>query len=172
MSDNRFGNISRPTVFTKYDVAFFIYDKGSVRWTNLLEEFVESESEQHISRQRLSDYLKELCDEGLVNKTIDKKALMLRQIWKVYPIYEVPKSRKKRIEEIRNKKEIYEFVDSASPEKVEKIYEEFRRLKETEDEEIRNKKEIYEFLNSANPDNIEKLRKEIRNLKETEEKSS
>ena len=169
MSSTRFVSKSRPIAVTKYDVAFFIYDKGSVRWSHLLEEFVETESEQHISRQRLSDYLKELCDEGLVNKTIDKKALMLRQIWKVYPIYEVPKSRKKRIEEIRNKKEIYEFVDSASPEKIGKMYEEFRRLKETEDEEIRNKKEIYEFINSASPENIEKLRKEIRSLKETKE---
>ena len=134
MFDNRFSSKSRPIAVTKYDIAFFINDKGSVRWSNLLEEFVEKESEQHISRQRLSNYLKELCDEGLVNKTIDKKALMLKQIWKVYPIYEVPKSRKKRIEEIRNKKEIFEFVDSASPEKIEKIQEEIRRLKETEEE--------------------------------------
>ena len=169
MSESRPNLELRPKTVTKYDIAFFIYDKGSVRWTNLLEEFVEIESEQHISRQRLSDYLKELCDEGLVSKTIDKKALMLRQIWKVYPIYEVPKNRKKRIEEIRNKKEIYEFVDSASPEKIGKMYEEFRRLKETEDEEIRNKKEIYEFIDSASPENIEKLRKEIRSLKETKE---
>jgi len=134
MSDNRFSSKSRPIAVTKYDIAFFIHDKGSVRWSHLLEEFVEKESEQHISRQRLSDYLKELCDEGLVNKTIDKKAFMLKQIWKVYPIYEVPKSRKKRIEELRNKKEIYEFVDSASPEKIEKMQEEIRRLKETEEE--------------------------------------
>ena len=166
MSSTRFVSKSRPIAVTKYDVAFFIYDKGSVRWSQLLEEFVESESEQHISRQRLSDYLKELCDEGLVNKTIDKKALMLRQIWKVYPIYEVPKNRKKRIEEIRNKKEIYEFMDSASPEKIGKMYEEFRRLKETEDEEIQSKREVYDFVDSANPENIERLRKEIRHLKE------
>ena len=131
MSENRFNPILRPKAVTKYDIAFFIYDKGSARWSHLLEEFVETESEQHISRQRLSDYLKELCDEGLVNKTIDKKALMLRQVWKVYPIYEVPKSRKKRIEEIRNKKEIYEFVASASPENIEKIRKEIRILKET-----------------------------------------
>ena len=91
-------------------------------------------SERHISRQKLSDYLKELSDEGLVNKTIDQKALALRLLWRVYPIYRVSKSRKKRIEEIRAKKEIYEFVDSASPEKIEKIHEEIRRLKETEEE--------------------------------------
>ncbi len=120
--------------YNKYDIAFFIDDKGSARWSHLLKEFVENRSERHISRQKLSDYLKELCDEGLVNKTIDKKALMLRQIWKVYPIYEVPKSRQNRIEELRNKKEIFEFVDSASPEKIEKMQEEIRRLKETEEE--------------------------------------
>lgn len=131
MSNIRFNSKSRLKTFTKYDIVFFIYDKGNVRWFHLLREFVENESEQHISRQRLSDYLKELCDEGLVNKTIDKKALILRQIWRIYPIYEVPKSRKKRIEEIRNKKEIYEFVDSANPEKIEKMHEEIRRLKET-----------------------------------------
>ncbi len=129
MSESRFGSKPRPRAFTKYDIAFFIHDKRGARWSHLLKEFVENGSEQHISRQRLSDYLKELCDEGLVNKTIDKRALFLRQVWRVYPIYEVPKNRKKRIEEIRNKKEIYEFVDSASPEKIEKIHEEIRRLK-------------------------------------------
>ena len=134
MSDNRVGSKSRPLAFTKYDIAFFIQDKGNARWSHLLREFVENESERHLSRQRLSDYLKELCNEGLVNKTIDKKALFLKQLWKVYPIYEVPKSRKKRLEELRNKKEIYEFVDSASPERIEKIHEEIRHLKETEEE--------------------------------------
>lgn len=135
MSEYRLNSKLRPKTLTKYDIAFFIYDKGGVRWSHLLKEFVENESEQHISRQRLSKYLKELCDEGLVNKTIDKKALMLRQIWRVYPVYEVPKSRKKRIEELRNKKEIYEFVDSAGPEKIKKMHEEIRRLKETEEEQ-------------------------------------
>jgi hypothetical protein len=134
MSENRFSSKPRPIAATKYDVAFFINDRGSARWSHLLEEFVEKESEQHISRQRLSDYLKDLCDEGLVKKSIDKKALMLKQVWKVYPIYEVPKSRTKRIEELRNKKEIYEFVDSASPEKIDKMQEEIRRINKAEEE--------------------------------------
>lgn len=133
MSHGRRSTKVRPPAFTKYDIVFFIYNKENVRWSNLLKEFVENGSERHISRQKLSDYLKELCDDRLVNKTFDKKALLLRQVWKVYPIYEIPKSRKKLIEEIRNKKEIYEFVDSASPEKIEKIYETIRRLKETEE---------------------------------------
>ena len=103
-----------------------------MRWSDLLKEFVENGSEQHISRQKLSDYLKELCDEGLVNKTVDSKALALRMLWRVYPVYTIPKSRKKRIEQIRNKKEIYEFVDSASLEKIEKLHEEIGHLRETE----------------------------------------
>ncbi|MCW4053145.1 MAG: hypothetical protein NWE78_08065, partial [Candidatus Bathyarchaeota archaeon] len=81
-----------------------------------------------ISRQKLSDYLKELCAEGLVNKTVDKQALMLRLIWRVYPVYVVPKSRKKRIEEIRKRKRIYEFVDSANPQEIKKLHEAVRDL--------------------------------------------
>ena len=119
---------------TKYDIALFIEQKGKTRWSDLLKEFVENQSEQHMSRQKLSLYLKELCDEGLVQKTIDKKALALRMLWRVYPIYIVPKSRLKRIEEIRNKKEIYDFIDSASPEGVRKLREEIDRLRETEEE--------------------------------------
>jgi len=53
--------------------------------------------------------------------------------WRVYPTYIVPKSRKKRIEEIRDGKEISEFVDSASPEDIERLREEVRRLKEAEE---------------------------------------
>jgi len=49
-------------------------------------------------------------------------------VWRIYPVYVVPKSRKKRIEEIRKRKKIYEFVDSASPEKIEKLDETIRHL--------------------------------------------
>jgi len=111
----------RSVYFTKYDIAIFIAEKGKTRWSHLLKEFVESGSEKHISRQRLSNYLKELVDEGLVKKTIDPTALMLRMAWRVYPIYTVPKSRKKRLQEIRNKKKILEFIDSANPEEINKL---------------------------------------------------
>ena len=104
--------------FSKYDIALFIDHNGKTRWVHLLKEFVDNGSEKHISRQRLSTYLKELVDEGLVQKTIDPKALMFRMYWRVYPIYTIPKSRKKRLEEIRNKKKILEYVDSASPEEL------------------------------------------------------
>jgi len=107
--------------FTKYDIALFIDEKGKTRWSHLLKEFVENRSEKHISRQRLSNYLKELVDEGLVKKTIDSRALMFRMYWRVYPIYTVPKSRKKRLQEIRNKKKILEFIDSANPEEIQKL---------------------------------------------------
>jgi predicted house-cleaning noncanonical NTP pyrophosphatase (MazG superfamily) len=120
----------RPQTFSKYDIALFIDEKGKTRWKDLLKEFVENGSKRHISRQKLSDYLKELCNEGLVDKTIDKTALMLRMVWRVYPIYVVPESRKKRIEEIRKRKKIYEFVDSASPEKISKLDEAIRQLEE------------------------------------------
>jgi hypothetical protein len=46
----------------------------------------------------------------------------------------VPESRLKRIEEIRDKKEIYDFIDSASPERIKKLHEDIRHLKETEEE--------------------------------------
>ncbi len=120
----------RLSAFSKYDVALFIDEKGKARWSHLLKEFVENGSDQHISRQKLSDYLKELCAEGLVNKTVDKKALMFRMYWRVYPIYVIPESRRKRIEEIRKRKKIYEFVDSASPEKIKKLDEAIRDLEE------------------------------------------
>jgi predicted transcriptional regulator len=133
MSEKRFSPMVRPQDISKYDVALFIDEKGKTRWKDLIKEFVENESGHHISRQKLSDYLKELCNEGLVDKTIDKTALMLRQVWRVYPIYVVPESRKKRIEEIRKRKRIYEFVDSASPEKIRKLDEAIRKMEEEKD---------------------------------------
>jgi hypothetical protein len=120
--------------FTKYDIAFFIDEKGKTRWKDLLKEFVENGSERHISRQNLSDYLKELVDEGLVQKAIDTKALMLRMYWRMYPIYVVPKSRKKRLQEIKDKRDIYEFVESANPQKIKELHEEVKRLAEDKNE--------------------------------------
>ena len=116
---------------TKYDVALFIDENDKVRWSHLLREFVENDSERHISRQKLSDYLKELGDEGMVDKVIDAKALALRMLWRVYPIYVVPKSRRKKLREIRDKKEIFDFIDSAGPEKILKLKEEVARLNKT-----------------------------------------
>lgn len=121
--------------FSKYDIALFIDEKGKTRWKHLLKKFVENGSEKHISRQRLSDYLKELVDEGLVNKTIDPKALMFRMYWRVYPIYTIPKNRKKRLQEIRDKKRIYEFVDAADPEKIERLKQEIAKLAEAQTSE-------------------------------------
>jgi hypothetical protein len=115
--------VTRQINYSKYDIALFIDDVGKTRWKQLLKKFVENQTEKHISRQRLSNYLKELVDEGLVNKTIDVPAMMFRMYWRAYPIYVVPKSRKKRIQEIRNKKKIYEFVDSATPEEIKKLQE-------------------------------------------------
>ena len=114
--------------FTKYDVAFFIDERGKTRWSHLLKEFVENDSEKHISRQRLSNYLKELVDEGLVKKTVDPKALMFRMYWRVYPIYIVPKKRKKRLRELKEKKEIYKFIDSANPQQLKELHKEINRL--------------------------------------------
>ncbi len=131
MSERRLYSEARPRGLTKYDVALFIEEKGKTRWSDLLREFVENQSERHMSRQKLSLCLKELVDEGLVQKTIDKKALALRMFWRVYPIYVVPESRLKRIEEIRNKKDIYDFIDSASPEEMKKLHEEISHLRET-----------------------------------------
>ena len=120
----------RQSYFTKYDIALFIDEQGKTRWSHLLKNFVENGSERHIPRQRLSNYLKELVDEGLVQKTIDPKALMFRMYWRVYPIYTVPKSRKKRLQEIREKRAIYEFVDSADSQKLRKLHEAVKRIEE------------------------------------------
>ena len=94
-----------------------------------MRRFVENESEKHISRQRLSNYLKELVDEGLVKKTVDIPAMMFRMYWRAYPIYVVPESKRSRIQEIRNKKKIYEFVDAADPKKIEKLQKEIDKIK-------------------------------------------
>ena len=131
MSESRPSPNARPRALTKYDIALFIEEKGKTRWSDLLKEFVENPSERHMSRQKLSLCLKELCDEGLVQKTIDKKALALRMLWRVYPIYIVPESRLKRIEEIRERKEIYDFVDSADPKRLKRVREEIKRIIES-----------------------------------------
>ena len=125
----------RPACFSKYDVALFIDEKGKTRWKHLLKKFVENKSEKHLSKQRLPNYLKELVNEGLVKKTVDSKALMFRMYWRVYPIYIIPKSRKKRLQEIRDKKRIYEFVDAADPVKIDKLKQEIKRLTETKSTE-------------------------------------
>jgi DNA-binding HxlR family transcriptional regulator len=134
MSESRSSPEAGPRALTKYDIALFIEERGKTRWSDLLKEFVENPSERHISRQKLSLCLKDLCDEGLVQKTIDKKALALRMLWRVYPVYVVPRNRLKRIEEIRDKKEIYDFVDSASPERIRKLHEEIDHLREAEED--------------------------------------
>ena len=122
--------VIRQIHYSKYDIALFIDDVGKTRWNQLLKKFVENGTEKHISRQRLSNFLKELVDEGLVNKTVDVPAIMFRMYWRAYPIYVVPKSRRKKIQEIRNKKKIYEFVDSADPEKIAKLQQEMERIRE------------------------------------------
>jgi vancomycin resistance protein YoaR len=115
--------------FSKYDIALFIDEHGKTRWTNLLRRFVENESEKHISRQRLSNYLKELVDEGLVKKTVDIPAMMFRMYWRAYPIYVVPKNKRNKIQQIRTKKKIYEFVDNADPTEIEQLQKEIDKIK-------------------------------------------
>jgi len=122
--------VTRQTHYSKYDIALFIDDVGKTRWNQLLKKFVENGTEKHISRQRLSNFLKELVDEGLVNKTVDVPAMMFRMYWRAYPIYVVPKSRRKKIQEIRNKKKIYEFVDAADPEEIAQLQQEMEKIKE------------------------------------------
>ncbi len=117
---------------SKYDVVLFIYDHGKTRWTDLLQAFVKDSSDRQLSKQQLSNHLKELCAEGLVTKTVDKQALLLKMYWKVYPIYVVPKDRKKRIEEIRTRKTIYEFIDSTDPDNLNKLHEVIRDIEKHE----------------------------------------
>lgn len=119
----------RSPVYTKYDIALFIEEKGKTRWSELLKKFVENETEQHITRQRLSNYLKELREEGLISKTVDPKTFAVLHI--IRPIYKVSKNGKKRLEKIRDKKEIYEFIDSANSKEIKKLHEVIRRLKKS-----------------------------------------
>ena len=65
-----------------------------------------------------------------MNKTVDVPAMMFRMYWRAYPIYVVPKSRRKKIQEIRNKKKIYEFVDAADPEEIAQLQQEMEKIKE------------------------------------------
>jgi hypothetical protein len=126
-------------------VVLFIHDHGKTRWNDLLQAFVKNRADQYISKQLLSNYLKELGAEGLVTKTVDKKALLFKMYWKVYPIYVVPKDRKKRIEEIRTRKTIYEFIDSTDPDHLNKLYEVIRDIEMHE----RNEKCLWiEFLDN------------------------
>jgi hypothetical protein len=55
-------------------------------------------------------------------------------LWKNYPNLRSAESRKKRLEEIRGKQEVYKFIDSASTDKIERPREEIKHLKETEEE--------------------------------------
>ena len=80
------------------------------------------------ARERLSDYLKELVDDGLVKKTVDVPALMFRMYWRAYLVYVVPESKHNKIQEMRNKKRIYEFVDAANPEKIAQLQKEIDKM--------------------------------------------
>jgi len=122
---------TRQIHYSKYDIALFIDDVGKTRWKQLLKKFVENGTNKRISRQRLSNTLKDLVDEGLVNKTVDVPAMMFRMYWRAYPIYVVPKSRRKKIQEIRNKKNIYEFVDSADPQKIARLQQEMEKIEKS-----------------------------------------
>ena len=113
--------------YDKYDIAMFIDEKGKTTWSQLLREFVENGTDRHISRQTLSDHLKELREEGLISKTVDPKTLAVLHI--IRPVYKMTKNGQKRIRKIADKKEIYAFIDSASPDKIEKLRDEIERLK-------------------------------------------
>ena len=96
----------------------------------LLREFVENGTDRRISRQTLSDRLKALREEGLISKTVDPKTLALLHI--IRPVYKMTKNGHARIRGIADKKEIYAFIDSASPDKIEKLREEIGRLKKNQ----------------------------------------
>ena len=113
--------------YDKYDVALFINAKQRAKWSQLVKEFVENQRGKHISRQTLSNYLKELCEDGLIKKTVDKKLLLLRII---LPVYEVTKSGRKILQKIADKKEIYAFIDSANQEEIDKLHKEIVKIKE------------------------------------------
>jgi len=115
--------------FSKYDIAIFIDEHGKTIWSSLVRRFVENGSEKHISRQRLSDYLKELVDDGLVKKTVDVPGLMFKMYWRAYPIYVVPESKRNKIQETRNKKKIFEFVDAAESKKIEQLQKEIDKIR-------------------------------------------
>jgi hypothetical protein len=53
---------------------------------------------------------------------------MFRMIWRVYPIYVVPESKRNKIQDIRNKKKICEFVDTADAEKIEQLQKEIDKM--------------------------------------------
>ena len=74
-------------------------------------------------------YLKELVDDGLVKKTVDVPAMMFRMYWRAYPIYVVPKNKRNKIQQIRTKKRIYEFVDNADPKEIEQLQKEIDKIK-------------------------------------------
>ena len=121
--------VSGLTTTDRYDIALFIDEKGKARWSDLQKEFVDNKSERHISRQTLSNYLKELREDGIITKTIDAKFLALTHI--IRPIYKVTKNGKKRLQKIADRKEIYNFIETATPEEITKLQEEITRLKQT-----------------------------------------
>ena len=117
------------TTSDKYDIALFISEKGKARWSDLQKEFVDNKSERHISRQTLSNFLKELREDGIITKTVDAKFLALAHI--IRPIYKVTKNGKRRLQKIADRKEIYTFIETATPGEIAKIQEEITRLRQT-----------------------------------------
>jgi len=124
---NRLGMVHGLTTHDKYDIALFINEKEKARWSDLQKEFVDKDSERHISRQTLSKFLKDLREDGIVTKTVDAKFLALTHI--IRPIYKVTKNGKKRLQKIADRKEIYTFLETATPAEIAKLQEEIAQLK-------------------------------------------
>ena len=92
------------------DVFLFVYRKGEVRFTDLINEFVESHK---CARQTLINYKTHLEDSKKIKKKISEKTRR--------PVYYVPPNCKEEAEILRAKEQLHGQIEAADPEKLKYI---------------------------------------------------
>jgi hypothetical protein len=108
------------------DIWIYIYERGEVRYTDLIKRFVNSEDADPIKRfvarnkcakQTLLNYKLRLEAEGKIDK---KKSERTRRL-----VYYVPDKWKTAVKDLIDKRKMKEILDKMSPEEFQELKEEF-----------------------------------------------
>ena len=151
----------------KYDILLFIWEKylpekRGVTWTQLLNRFVKGPEYLHISKRTLSKYLKQLIEEGLLAKQIDKESLS--------PVYFIPKEAMGKVYEIKMKKEWIKSVMDVTSKTLLKLLEEEKMFSDYADywaaTYLRNLNNILKDIFNLNDQEYRRLQEEFEKERE------
>lgn len=92
------------------DLLIFVYQKGETRYSDLIEEFVESGK---CARQTMTNYKKDLERLGKLGKKISEETGR--------PVYFIPEEIRPEIKSLMDKREIKDEIDQMAPETFQKL---------------------------------------------------